>query len=316
MAGWNNDAFPGAGGHVRRIEAGEMRILLRGGTKKPVGWYIAKMENGLWMGADTHFGAIPKRFSGSFREVIEWLIPPTGVTQNMSREREWKAGVSPAIPVRIEGAEIRDWPEAKETAMGFDGTPAAGKSAAYLTRSRLRGGAKTGSMTTAQAMERDRRILELMQEGKTEAEIAPLVGLVPSSVSRVLKRLQAEDPSIPRGKRQIDRDEVERRDRKILECLRGGMSQVEIADRMGLERKLVNHRVDVMRRRGVRIPDVWRERQQALSASRLQRAMVLRKEGLSNRKIAAELGVGETAVRRWLREYAEEGGTGNEMQGG
>lgn len=312
MAGKNNDAYPSAGGHIRRVDADEMRILLRGNAKKPVGWFIARMEDGSWTGADTHFGAIPKRLSGSFKEVIEWLIPPTGVVRNITWEREtnWKAAVSDIVPLRIPGAEIKEWPyEEFYTVQGLDGTQVAGRDAAFLARSRLRGGQRTGALLTAEVMERDRRILELFRDGKTYREIGEAVGLTEGTVSSAIKRMQEADPTIPQGIRQRNMEEIAARDAEIRLLLLDGKSQKQISRELGLSVHRVSDRVDVMRKKGIltNLP-THNERLQAEKAERAREAVRLMALGMDYGEIASELGVRESTVRHLIREVREEGG--------
>lgn len=303
-------AAPGAGGGIRRIEAGEMRLLLRPGRRFPAGWYIAKMENGEWMGADTHFGAVPRRFEGTFKEVIEWLIPPTGQVRNITREREtsWKAAVSGIVPVRIEGAEVKEWKWDWPEVQGLDGTPVSGRDAAFLSRSRARGGQAVGARIAAEASERDERILALFRDGKTYREIADDVGLTEGTISTRLKRMREADPDIGFGERQHDKEEIAALDEKVLACLRSGMTQAQTARELGENLKRVAHRVAAMRERGVPVPDSYNDRMQAERTGRSREAYRLRKSGMSCREIGEAMGCAESTARKLVRAYKESGG--------
>ena len=91
---------------IIRIGSDEMRILLKP-HRRPKGRFIAKMETGEWVGADTHYGACPRKKTGTFAEVIEWFIPFTGVrlrqTERFTGIRVNKDGI-----VRIPYEELKD----------------------------------------------------------------------------------------------------------------------------------------------------------------------------------------------------------------
>ena len=62
---------------ILTISADEMRILLKP-HRRPKGRFIARMETGEWVGADTRSRL--KKLTGTFAEVIEWFIPYTGIS--------------------------------------------------------------------------------------------------------------------------------------------------------------------------------------------------------------------------------------------
>ncbi len=88
------------------LTADEMRTLLKP-HKRPKGRFMARMETGEWVGADTHYGACPRKRTGTFSEVIEWFIPYTGVrlcrTDRFNGIRVNADGI-----VRIPYEELRD----------------------------------------------------------------------------------------------------------------------------------------------------------------------------------------------------------------
>lgn len=309
----SNAAYPVNPGEVRkqivRLEPDEMRLLLRSPKVRRGGWFYAKMENGQWMGADTHFGAIPRRFSGTFKEVIEWLVPPSGLVRNITREREtkWQAKVSPNIPVRIEGAEIKEWKWDWPEVQGFNGTPVAGRDAMFLSKSRAKGGQIIGARIAAEAAERDERILELFREGKTYREIADDVGLTEGTISTRLKRMREANSEIGFGERQHDKEEIAALDEKILACLRSGMTQAQTARELGQTLKRVTHRVASMRERGVQAPDSYNDRLQAKRTERSREAWLLRKQGLSCKEIGEAMHCAESTARKLVRTYRESG---------
>ena len=93
-------------------------------TGKPAGLYMAKSEafpdaavSAQWTGVDSRPGHLCLMKHGTFPEVLDWLMLRGGImkrgvpvqTRNPSRERAWSAQSSPDIPLRVEGAVIREW---------------------------------------------------------------------------------------------------------------------------------------------------------------------------------------------------------------
>ena len=192
---------------------------------------------------------------------------------------------------------------------GIQATQVAGRDAAFLARSRLRGGQRTGALLTAEVMERDRRILELFRDGKTYREIGEAVGLTEGTVSSAIKRMQEADPTIPQGIRQRNMEEIAARDEEIRLLLMDGKSQKQISRELGLSVHRVSDRVDVMRKKGI-LPNLptHNERLQAEKAERAREAVRLMALGMDYGQIASELGVRESTVRHLIREVREEGG--------
>ncbi len=84
----------------------EMRTLLKP-HKRPKGRFIAQIETGKWVGADTHYGACPRKKTGTFAEVIEWFIPYTGVRQCRTERFDGIRANADGI-VRIPYEELKD----------------------------------------------------------------------------------------------------------------------------------------------------------------------------------------------------------------
>ena len=312
MAGKNNDAYPSAGGHIRRVDADEMRILLRGNMKKPVGWFIARMEDGSWTGADTHFGAIPKRLSGTFKEVIEWLIPPTGIVRNVTRERQtdWKAAVSSIVPVRIAGAQIREWTEPVRVFEIRDGGDP-GEEAPAVSGEHEAQKKPAAAWRSGIAM-RDARILALFREGKSWEEIGGEVNLDPVYVRQRIAKMRRKDPSIPDALKEKKR----RKDERILELLASGMSHKDCAQEVGFTAHSFRNRLSDMRSRGIEVPEracrearedrarqddrkfPLRGNSRSSPAANLPRILELLRSGMSREDCARELGVTADYLRK------------------
>lgn len=89
---------------IIRIGSDEMRILLKP-HRRPKGRFIAKMETGEWVGADTRSRL--RKMTGTFAEVIEWFIPFTGVRLRQT-ERFTGIQVNKDGIVRIPYEELKD----------------------------------------------------------------------------------------------------------------------------------------------------------------------------------------------------------------
>lgn len=298
MAGRNNDAFPGAGGHVRRIEAGEMRNLLNGGLARPGGQYIAKMEDGFWTGFSageaSDASSEANRFSGSFHEVIEWLIPPTGIVRNVTRERQtdWKAAVSSIVPVRIAGAQIREWTEPVRVFEIRDGGDP-GEEAPAVSGEHEAQKKPAAAWRSGIAM-RDARILALFREGKSWEEIGGEVNLDPVYVRQRIAKMRRKDPSIPDALKEKKR----RKDERILELLASGMSHKDCAQEAGFTAHSFRNRLSDMRSRGIEVPERACREAREDRARQDERILELLRSGMSREDCARELGVTADYLRK------------------
>lgn len=99
------------------------------------------------------------------------------------------------------------------------------------------------------------------------------------------------------GKRRAAAGKNAEIDEQILALSREGLLQTEIARRLGQNRKFVQHRVALMRERGIEVPDVYRDR---LEARRREKIAIIRRmwinEGLTQVEIARRLGMTTSAV--------------------
>lgn len=304
MAGISKAAYPcaapGTGGEIRRLDADEMRILLRPGKKRPVGRFLAKMENGEWIGADTHFGAVVKVRKGTFSEVIEWFIPPNGVVRNASREKDWRAGASPDIPVRIEGAEVQAWKEAAPQVMGLDGTPVAGRDAEMLTASRKRGGAAYSELAR-----QDTEILRMVGAGLTQKAIGHELGLSESAIHERIKRMRKNGIEIPAGHTQRRKALVEAKDPVYIRLTREGYTAAQIAEQTGDSHHYVTNRLYTLRQRG--LIEAGKPGAKRAVEGRDDAVRELFEDGLSRDEIAERLGYSPKTVGRILHEMKEAG---------
>ena len=103
-------------------------------------------------------------------------------------------------------------------------------------------------------------------------------------------------PDNPCRKERSDRDE------EILRLSREGLIQKEIAARLGVSETCVNARVRKMRKRGIEVPRVQKEKQKA---GQLERAMEMKRmrdeEGLRAKEISARTGIHVNTVYMLLK---------------
>lgn len=103
-------------------------------------------------------------------------------------------------------------------------------------------------------------------------------------------------PDNPCRKERSDRDE------EILRLSREGLIQKEIAARMGVSETCVNARVRKMRKRGIEVPRVMKEKQKA---GQLERAMEMKRmrdeEGLRAKEISNRTGIHVNTVYMLLK---------------
>ena len=111
---------------------------------------------------------------------------------------------------------------------------------------------------------------------------------------------------------------VKERDELILSMCREGLLQKDIAVRLGVTPTTVNNRVRVMRKAGIDVPSVQRERERAVRLERAERFRRMRdEEGLRAPEISRRTGIPMQTVYRLLAladKMQKEGG--DEMQGG
>lgn len=287
-------------------------IIQRG---KPQGLYMAMSGafpgaavSAHWTGVDSRPGHLCLMKRGSFPEVLDWLMFRGGImkrgepvrNRNPSREREWSETRPSALPVRIEGAEVKDWKEPPGQVMGFEGTPVAGIDAERLKRSRKR----SGAAAVAKATEQEEQIIKLYEAGATYNEIAEELGVVPSTVYERIRAMKARGEKLTARR---DQQAIEARDAEILKLALSGMMWTRIAETLGVTVKVVSHRIKVMRMKGFYIPNKAKLEAEAKNRERDERVIQLVKEGLALSAIARETGEQKRAVSRRLQRLREEG---------
>lgn len=272
-------------------------IVTRG---KPGGLYMAMTQSlsRIWMGVDSRPGHLLLMNYGTFPEVIEWLTRRRGETggQSPSREEAWHAGRSVQIPLRIEGAVIKEWKEWTPEEEGGSSFRAAPPVVQHRSRRE--------PAQVVSAAERDEEIVRLYGTGQTYESIARELGISQSTVySRIRILHRAGAPVTPRR----DPEAIRARDEKILRMALDGMLWAEIAEAVGCSQKLVSQRIQEMRSRGMRIPNRMKLERDARNRERDARAIELVKAGMKLSDIVRETGEGKRSVSRRLERLRSEG---------
>lgn len=285
-------------------------------TGRPAGYWMAQSSAfpRIWTGAYCTGESVFWRH-GSFGDVLIWLQRKAGIlredeepaVRHIPDGPRWSAARGTAIPLRVEGAEIKDWPDDGSTIRGFDGTPVVSRYAELMKRARNNGGRSAGKRTTAEVMERDRKILELFREGKTYAEIAEAVGLTNGTVSTRIKLMQRADPSIEDGPRQHDQAQIMARDRRIVELARAGYKWEDIGRELGIATKTVSKRVQIMRSHGILIESRAKTEERARSAEVDDKIVALYSAGMQMTAISRVLGIPKRTICRRMSNLRAEG---------
>ena len=221
-------------------------IIRRG---KPAGLYMAKSEafpgaavSAQWSGVDSRPGHLCLMKHGTFPEVLTWLMVRAGVlkpkepvqNRNPSRERAWSAQSSPDIPLRVEGAVIREWrapytvTEIPADGWGpntiIPGRPEEQKEPEKPKKKRGTSGGRpkgSGLGKTENTKKTDALIRKLVFDGMDNVMIGMEIGLKPNTVGSRILALRKEG-ALPNDKlpawrvRQFQRnDEINRKRRGL-----------------------------------------------------------------------------------------------------
>lgn len=285
-------------------------------TGRPAGYWMAQSSAfpRVWTGAACNGQSVVWRH-GTLGDILTWLQRKAGIlgedeepaVRIVTPDGAWMQKRGSAAPLRVEGAEIRDWPESEPQVQGLDGTPVAGRYAEFMKRARNNGGRAAGARVTAEVMERDRQILELFREGKTYVQIGEIVGLTSGTVSQRIKKMKAADPTIEDGPRQIDQGEIMARDRRIMELALAGMKWSDIAAEVGLSPNTISKRVQIMRSHGIRIESRAKLEERARSADLDEKVIALCKAGMRLTAISKVIGELKRSTCRRMARLRQEG---------
>jgi hypothetical protein len=218
-------------------------------TGKPAGLWMAKSEafpdatvSAQWSGVDSRPGHLCLMKHGTFPEVLDWLMLRGGImkrgepvqNRNPSRERAWSAQSSPDIPLRVEGAVIREWrapytvTEIHADGWGpntiIPGRPEEQKERDKPKKKRGTSGGRpkgSGLGKTENTKKTDALIRKLVFDGMDNVMIGMEIGLKPNTVGSRILALRREG-ALPNDKlpawrvRQFQRnDEINRKRRGL-----------------------------------------------------------------------------------------------------
>ena len=151
----------------------------------------------------------------------------------------------------------------------------------------------TVSKRPKESLEKDKKILELKEQGISQNEIAEIVHINASGVSQRLKAMRESGIEIKEPK-----TENELMDDKILELRKKGMRISEIASALNSNTSTVSHRIQRMRQRGI---NVSKEVQIEMDSIDLQ-IDELKRKGFSQVQIAKQLGISGGCVSERVRK--------------
>lgn len=89
--------------------------------------------------------------------------------------------------------------------------------------------------------ERDRKILVLKMEGKTQLEIGKIVGTSQVQISRILRKIKDvfEGKEVAETKPKLQNEELLNRNAEIIKLVRKGVEQKQVAEKFGLHQSTV-----------------------------------------------------------------------------
>ena len=101
--------------------------------------------------------------------------------------------------------------------------------------------------------EKDNKILELLENGLNQTEIAGELGVSVDAISKRIKKMRERGVIIP-PKIKRRKTESYEKDNKILELLEKGLTRAEIGNQLGLSKISIKKRIKNMREQGIEIP--------------------------------------------------------------
>ena len=114
---------------------------------------------------------------------------------------------------------------------------------------------KSGRKPKKENDEIDNKILEGLQKGKTQLEMAKKLNLSFVTISKRIKKMKERGIEIPKSKRgrkpKKENDEI---DNKILEELQKGETQKQIGKKVNVTQQTISKRIKKMKKRGVEVP--------------------------------------------------------------
>ena len=151
---------------------------------------------------------------------------------------------------------------------------------------------------TEESLEKDRKIVELKEQGKSQNEIAKLVHINASGVSQRLKTMRNNGIEIKEPK-----NENELMNERIIELRKKGMKISEIAKELNSNVSTISHRIQRMKKRGI---EVSKENPKDID-SLDYKIEELKRNGLTQVQISKELKISSACVSERVSKLNEMG---------
>jgi len=229
---------------------------------RPAGYWMARSEEfpRLWVGVDSTPGHLTQRTSGTFSEVLTWLmrrqgvIGPDGSVRNRLAERDVEyVGIS----VQAGGTITRTAPDEVEIAQRYTGFPfgKAAEKVKWPPKTKEREKKPKSSRPAVKfnqfghhegTMESNKRILELYAAGMSLAGIAKEMGMARVTVGGRISVMRAEGriPDELRRRQSIP-DETKA---EVIRMAREGANYTQISKELGVSRSTASRIVRGSRR--------------------------------------------------------------------
>ena len=146
----------------------------------------------------------------------------------------------------------------------------------------------------------DQQIIELVKEGLTHREIADKMGVTASAIQQRIKKIEERQGiKLPRRTNigKID-------DEQIIELTKKGLTQQEIADRMGVTQVAIQYRIKrIEERQGIKLP-----RRTDIRKIDNEQIIEWTREGLMQQEIADRMGVTKSTIKKRIKRIEESQG--------
>ena len=149
------------------------------------------------------------------------------------------------------------------------------------------------------------KIIEWINEGLTQEEIAQKLEVSQTAINYHVKKLRAEG-KLPKSKKtRNNSEEREKRYEQIIQWYNEGLSQREMAQRLGITKSVVARYIDILAKEG--IVKEWSETESEKLEQQLEKTIWLYNRGTSNDEIAKILGVSNSTVGNYISKLKAEG---------
>ena len=144
--------------------------------------------------------------------------------------------------------------------------------------------------------QREEEILELIKNGKTQAEIAEIKGVLFTTISKWVSKID------PQKVEEAKNEAKQKRDKEILELKRDGKKQAEIAEIMGVSSATISKWISQID------PQKVKEVEDEAKQKRNEKILELKRNGKKQAEIAEIMGVSSATISKWINETKQREG--------